>query len=327
MPLYLQIETTNRCNLRCVQCFRREFDAEDRDLPIGLFRNLIGDAAPRSVLFCGTGEPFMSPDMFEMLRIAGTQGITTAANTHGILSRDRMRAIAESPLDSLRISMDAASEEAYARIRINGRYARLVENIDELLSTSRRRPVVQLNVVIQKNNIGELSDILDFARLHQIAFVYFMFGYSFGSARIWGELLGGVAYEDITRAVARARAHARRIRIPTNLRFISRNLPAYWRKMHDPSLPGMESRSCMKPWISSYITASGDVTPCCRLLDRSDVMGNIAESSFSAVWNGEKYRAFRSKIRRGEMQSPSCRECMPRRLRDYLASLLTYPSY
>jgi radical SAM protein with 4Fe4S-binding SPASM domain len=63
---------------------------------------------------------------------------------------------------------------------------------------------------------------------------------------------------------------------------------------------------CYHPWESVSINERGDVMPCCAT---SAVMGNLEKSTFSAVWNGNKYKKLRRTV-----NSPRplvfCRDCV-----------------
>jgi radical SAM protein with 4Fe4S-binding SPASM domain len=55
-----------------------------------------------------------------------------------------------------------------------------------------------------------------------------------------------------------------------------------------------------------YVAHNGDVAPCC--VPGRPALGNVARESVSAVWNGERYRAFRQQLVSDAPQSP-CRDC------------------
>jgi radical SAM protein with 4Fe4S-binding SPASM domain len=68
-------------------------------------------------------------------------------------------------------------------------------------------------------------------------------------------------------------------------------------------------KKCNWPWISAFITSSGDVTPCCMLAD-SDIikMGNIFEDDFSKIWNSKEYQDFRKRIKTHNLHD-FCKKC------------------
>jgi len=55
---------------------------------------------------------------------------------------------------------------------------------------------------------------------------------------------------------------------------------------------------CQRPWTLSYVTANGNVLPCCispwtTKSYRNLVLGNAFTTSFGQIWNGERYQQFR----------------------------------
>jgi radical SAM protein with 4Fe4S-binding SPASM domain len=57
-----------------------------------------------------------------------------------------------------------------------------------------------------------------------------------------------------------------------------------------------------------YVTAEGDLTPCCNCPDaRDENLGNLLEKPFATLWNGRRYRSFRTRLRTGVPEI--CRQC------------------
>ncbi len=68
--------------------------------------------------------------------------------------------------------------------------------------------------------------------------------------------------------------------------------------------------ACNRPWYLAYVTAHGNVLPCCFApFITSDLapvtLGNLFRDSLSAVWNGDPYQEFR---RRFQSDNP-CEIC------------------
>jgi radical SAM protein with 4Fe4S-binding SPASM domain len=70
---------------------------------------------------------------------------------------------------------------------------------------------------------------------------------------------------------------------------------------------------CQRPWTLSYVTANGNVLPCCIApwvaKDYSGaILGNAFEQGFADVWNGERYQRFRADFESDTAPDP-CRGC------------------
>jgi MoaA/NifB/PqqE/SkfB family radical SAM enzyme len=65
---------------------------------------------------------------------------------------------------------------------------------------------------------------------------------------------------------------------------------------------------CRWPFDAIWITAAGQVTPCCNLHDpRQVTLGNAFERPLGEIWLGEAYGSFRERYRRNEIEA--CRTC------------------
>jgi radical SAM protein with 4Fe4S-binding SPASM domain len=58
---------------------------------------------------------------------------------------------------------------------------------------------------------------------------------------------------------------------------------------------------CRRPWTLVYITANGNVLPCCiaPFVERDYpqiILGNAFEKSLAEIWNSQRYQAFRQAL-------------------------------
>jgi len=66
---------------------------------------------------------------------------------------------------------------------------------------------------------------------------------------------------------------------------------------------------CRWPFDSCFITVDGFVTPCCiRANPEVFNFGNIFETPFKEIWNGEKYQKFRETMIKN-LPNPICDNC------------------
>ena len=63
--------------------------------------------------------------------------------------------------------------------------------------------------------------------------------------------------------------------------------------MESDARPWIPAKRCSVGFDEVFITAMGDVMPCCF---SDDTMGNVREQPFHAIWQNEKYRKFRSEL-------------------------------
>jgi radical SAM protein with 4Fe4S-binding SPASM domain len=62
-------------------------------------------------------------------------------------------------------------------------------------------------------------------------------------------------------------------------------------------------------WHSAVMTWDGTIVPCCFDKDAQYKMGNILETDFAAIWQGEKYNSFRKKLLQERENIDICKNC------------------
>src|SRR3982751_4026334 len=164
-PVCLYLETTNRCNLLCTTC-PRTFEALEPPADMGweLFTHIVDQfpQTPRVVLH-GCGEPMTVPALPRMIRYLKDRGTYVLFNTNGtLLSRRKGRALIDSGLDELRISLDAAEPKAFKAVRGRDMFARITRRVREFRAMQRalgvEMPRVSLWLTGLKETVGQLSD-------------------------------------------------------------------------------------------------------------------------------------------------------------------------
>jgi organic radical activating enzyme len=130
----LWLYTNFDCNLRCDYCCVRSSPfAPRRGLGLARIERIAREASALGVteIFVTGGEPFLVPDIAEIL-IACIAAAQTTVLTNGMLfSGSRLRALLSLPRDriALQISLDSATPEGHDRHRGPGTWARAWEGI------------------------------------------------------------------------------------------------------------------------------------------------------------------------------------------------------
>ena len=175
------LEPTNRCNLDCRTCVRRVWDEPAGFMGADTFariaEGLEGFPGPPEVFFGGFGEPLFHPDITAMVRRVKKTGARAELISNGILlSEERARELVESGLDFLWVSLDGASPESYADVRLGDALSGIVENLYRLRATRRRlgsrTPQLGVAFVAMRRNLAELPRVAELAaRLGATAFM------------------------------------------------------------------------------------------------------------------------------------------------------------
>jgi len=64
-----------------------------------------------------------------------------------------------------------------------------------------------------------------------------------------------------------------------------------------PAVVGHRMKTCAAPFGSTTINRRGDVVPCCCIA--RVVLGNVFETPWEEIWNGQKYQEFRESMKNG----------------------------
>lgn len=169
-PHLLTLETTSRCNLRCVMC-PHAIGAVTR--PKHLEESLVEELGrfvqqATSIQLHGIGEPLNSPAFWSTLQHLPDQAVCESSiNTNlTVLDDKRLQRLLDSNLRIINVSLDAATAGTYWRIRgfdfdtVLGNLRRLVAARNE---RGARFPLVYLNMTLMRTNIEEVPALVQLA--------------------------------------------------------------------------------------------------------------------------------------------------------------------
>lgn len=321
-PTCLYVEVTNRCNLKCVTCIRTfETREEAKDLSFDEFKAAVEQlpALERAVLH-GIGEPLLNRELPRMIEHLKARGVYVLFNSNAtLLTPDWQERLIETGLDEFRVSMDAATEESYERIRGLPMLGKLVANLKELSLLKRRlgveRPRVSLWLVGLKENLGEMP-------------AFFALAEEVGADEVYLQRLvyaeGGPAGSVMSREHSVYKSSGKQVdEVLEVCEELSRKhgvaLRASGATAPRSSLAGGGDpypwQACRRPFSLMYMTANGNILPCCiapfavALHEYPGlVLGNVRDESLAEIWYGERYQEFRRKLMSPEPATP-CRGC------------------
>jgi MoaA/NifB/PqqE/SkfB family radical SAM enzyme len=320
-PCHVQLEATTHCNLACYMCVRNETVTHPQHLSFEDFARLFEQIRPARMTLSGAGEPLLNPDLMRMIDGARRGGTRVMIPTNGtLLGRPGLaEGLVETGVNTLKVSIDAATAQTYAAIRRQDCFDRIIEGIRRVDTLKQQRaarfPEIRFDVVILKENYAEIPDILRLARRLNVRTVFFRALQATGIGGPRQEEIGkDVDFEQLRRAVEMGRAEAARLGVRTNLRDIARAFGAWWSLyvQHDAALSG---QVCLLPWLQCFVSVTGELSPCCATYSNQGIsVGNVFEQEFEAVWNGPALQALRRRFRRRQDPLPICRDCIPRSL-------------
>jgi hypothetical protein len=153
-PFHVHIETTSRCNARCVFCPHSKMGRKNRVMPDELFEKIICDLEklPRGFLLSPfkVGEPFLDPKFFDRLdELAGRlpKAHFTLTTNLSVLRPGMLERLAEVPrLEFIWVSLTSIDTDDYKRL-IGLNLQRTIDNIHTLLAYHNRTPVAKKIII------------------------------------------------------------------------------------------------------------------------------------------------------------------------------------
>jgi MoaA/NifB/PqqE/SkfB family radical SAM enzyme len=316
LPAEVYLEVTNRCNLRCRTCPQFTGMAESAaDLSLAQVRHIVDQLpAVRRAVLHGIGEPSLNKELPAIISYLKARGAFVLFNSNGLaLSDQRMRRIVDAAPDEIRISLDAATRATYMAVRGVDGLPRILRNLRALVAYRTGRgaetPALSCWMTLLRENVAEVPALVRLAHNAEIDEVYIQRLVFTGGALATSEhSLFGAADEDELAVLTEAEDLARRLGVrlrgsdeaqPTEHVARGGEGPAYQR--------------CLRPWRLVYVTAQGNVLPCCiapfaARRYENIVLGNAFAQPLTAIWHGERYAAWRDGIEAGRPLDP-CSRC------------------
>ncbi|MEW5984936.1 MAG: radical SAM/SPASM domain-containing protein [Acidobacteriota bacterium] len=168
LPEIVQIESTNICNAKCTFCPRDDMERKQGIMEMHLFRKVVDECARLGISHVrlhNYGEAFLDKRLPEKIKYAKQVGIPeVGVITNGsVLGEPVARAVVESGLDAINISLDAAGKQTFETTRIGLKYDKVMANVEGLVRIRREfgrsRPKLILSFVRQNNSAEEQAFI------------------------------------------------------------------------------------------------------------------------------------------------------------------------
>lgn len=289
MPISISIEPTTSCNLRCPECPSglRSFSRPTGMLKPEVFEKVIDELSPTLsyLIFYFQGEPYLHPQLLDMVRYASDKKIYTATSTNAhYLDDEAARKTVESGLDRLIISIDGVDQETYESYRIGGKLSKVLEGTQNIVKWKKelksKTPHVIFQFLVVRPNESQIKQVYVLADELGVDEV------ALKTAQIYD-------YKNGSDLIPTQAKYARYKRQKDGTYVIKNNLLDH----------------CWKMWHSCVITWDGKVVPCCFDKDAHFVLGDLNENSFKEIWNEAKYKAFRQSLMKSRSEIEICKNC------------------
>jgi len=284
-PIYLHLEPTNLCNLRCSFCPNAQNkEIKKQYMNLKLYRKIIDEYAKYKrlllLLLHKDGEPLLHPDLPEMIRYAKDRQAAKIVHfaTNGILlNENKSREVIDSGLDDIVISIDAVKKSTFLKLKGVDKLEEVESNVTNFIKTRNKlkskKPFVRVKMIDMEETHSEVS-------LFQ---------------KKWERVADKV---EITRL-------------------------CNWPQLETVGKNTTSSTSrypCTILWYSPAINSDGRVSACCFDGDKKRIIGDISEDSMFVIWHGKRLQAIRDAHCNGNYGI--CRNCSGWSLEPNLSSWL-----
>ena len=323
-PRELVVEVTNKCNYRCIYCFRNLMEEPEGYMDTGLFHKIIGDARESGVekiVFTGWGEPLLHPDIKEFAEAVKDNGMSLLLNTNGYFLGDHVEWVKEL-VDELYISLDSSESNLYSVLRKGGDLSRVIEAVERInryrRETLSRKPEITVQFTLTRLNIDNLESTINLAG--QLKATRFIVSNILPLTPGQEKSLACYMDPECREKVSRLSTRLARLSMIHNI-IISM-----------PQLGLSTEREC--PYAARdalYVRWDGKVTPCIYMAHgwrntfygitrtiKPVILGDLREEGLMDIWRSQEFTRFKFTL--DTMHFPSCPDCP---LREYCTFTLT----
>ncbi len=350
-PLNVIMDLTERCNLKCVMCYFAEIDrlrfepynslSDNGNMPVEVFEKVAADFFPRAhrvALGCAA-EPMIHSKFRDILAVAGRYKVPDLWFPTNLLALTpaTAEAFVDHGVTTVAASIDGTHQETYEKIRVGGKWQRLLQKLELLNETKKRRgsdrPRLRIIFTWMRSNREDLQTLPAFAAEHGAAELDVRYVVPTEHVDVTPELLTGEDPRELHAELASAARDAARRGIklqdypefetkddmPKDL--VGRVKRRWWRVRS-----GLERAEhwhqhfrkrfygCPYPGANYVIRPNGAVFPC--IYWNRDPIGAYPQGDFASISTGEPLRRIREGLRCGK-PAGTCNDCGQRRVAFY----------
>ncbi len=322
-PTILQIEPTNRCNLKCIMCPHGcNKISEYKDLSYTVLKKIIEEIYEyeflKGVHIQGLGEPLLYPELLDTIKFCKEKNLETYFNSNlTIMSEEIAEKLVELQHDKIAVSIESVDPNLYLWIRPgskNHSLQRVLHNINTLSEMKKKHnskyPIIAVHSILFKNTIHQIQDMVRVLKENGVDILCFQHLITIGLPDDKA-LPYGIPIKDecvLNMSVEEKKEILQLIRSLNSSDFGV--IPPHDFDSLDEVLPPREGViTCFDLWQKPTILANGDFMPCCYTLGYYQfLMGNIYETDFRTIWFNDKYKELRWQHVSGKLNSV-CANC------------------
>jgi radical SAM protein with 4Fe4S-binding SPASM domain len=286
-PISVILELINRCNLECTMCYQgyrndtKKYTFSEEDLE-KIFLDF--EKNQLDALLLSASEPLLYKKIGNVLKLAEKSKIMDIfLFTNGtLLNEQKNKILLDSNLTRLFVSLDAATNDTYQKVRIP--VSKNVQNINRLNmienniknfikmrnEMGKQLPLVRVSFVALKDNSHEINKFID----------------------KWINVVDSVEIQKENSIKLYDTIH----------------------KLKDQNLDGKvifkkKEYHCNEPWGQVTINSDGSVGPCCNTVGRNIEIGNVLKNNLKDIWRGNEMNKIRNGFKSND-PNQICKLCL-----------------
>ncbi len=337
-PETVDLFLTYKCNLRCKMCGQwgeagtsKEMPPEElkSELSLEKIYEIIDDIKkfkPNVTLF--GGEPLLYSNLEKVVSRIKREGMRCNMITNGILLEKFASSIIDLGIDEIIFSLDGP-RDVHDEVRgAKGTFDRATRGLKLIRDIKGKsgihNPAISISSTIFEINYKRLDELISIAeelKASTITFHHLIFlskekydkhnnmfkGYYGMVCSDWKgfvrDRLPDIDVDFLIKKMEDIKKRDSKVKIAFYPNFTNDEIRRYYTEFDFVS--SNYGKRCLSPWMVSYIFPDGSVRPCQSL---NFSAGNVRDSTFSSIWNNEKYMRFR-KITKREKKYPICTRC------------------
>lgn len=321
-PLGINFYLTELCNLNCKMCFLKQIKSEKKFIPLNITKKVINElicVRPRYNLT--GGEPFLYPEIKELITYIKSKGLYLSIVTNGTLIENFAEMIVSLGVDKINISIDGRPDKHDSIRRTPGAFSKTLKGIQainyEKKRQNKKKPRLALFSLLNADYDEDF--IITFAQenfFKEINFLHFLYitpedlkkvskKYKIKPHYWEGAVIENKDFKTDPYLIKKIKSYDSdpntRIKIRFTPNIMETDLDDYYSK--DKKFLDKFRGRCTAPWLAATIKPPAKVEICPDF-----PVGDLTHKSFFEIWNGKRSRHVREQIFKGTML-PICSGC------------------
>ncbi|MBR3723608.1 MAG: radical SAM protein [Selenomonadaceae bacterium] len=287
-PVIYNIETTNRCNMRCKMCPRTTMMTRSmEDIDYDTFVKVVDQISPHTeniwnkwkdycekkynirendepsenhfflyviskvIQLHGYGDPLLDKNMDKYVKLLADKGFYTYFSCNPInINLEATYKMLDAGISYIKYSIESTDDEAQKKIRGGGNFSKSYDDILKVLDYKHKNNLNTV-IVITMINLNRQNQYEEYQKLME-------------------------AFNGLDVYV-----------------YLKSENGQWYRKDYHPTKSIHWQETCKHPWMTMTIKSNGEATICPEDFNNEIVFGNVKNETLYDIWHGEKYKEFR----------------------------------